>query len=135
MKSIFVVELHFCAIRGDNLKCKQCINGYYLSSSGDCCTPEKNCYNGNKDLGICTECQDNYCLDFEDGKCKSNIEDNDLKYCKTVNGGCTSCVKEYYVGKDGKCSSSEHCSESDLGKCIVCEDNYHLDSNKKCIKN
>ena len=36
--------------------------GYYLSGNGDCCTPEKNCYNGDKDLGICSECQENYCL-------------------------------------------------------------------------
>ena len=32
---------NYCAIREDNLKCKQCINGYYLSSSGDCCTQKK----------------------------------------------------------------------------------------------
>ena len=40
--------------------------------------PEENCYNGDKDLGICIECKDNYYLDFNDGKCKSNQENNEF---------------------------------------------------------
>ena len=67
-------------------------------------------------------CQDNYCLDYKDGKCKSNIEDIDLKYCQIADGECTSCIFGYYIGKDKKCSLSKHCSESDLGKCLACED-------------
>ena len=123
---------NYCAVRGDYYRCKQCINGYYLSNYGDCCTTEKNCYYGNKDLGICTACEDNYCLDYKDGKCKSNLEDNDLKYCKIADGGCTSCESGYNVGQDGKCSFSKHCSESDLGKCLVCEDKYYLGLDKRC---
>ena len=125
---------NFCSIRGDYNKCKKCIDGYYLSSYGDCCTSEKNCYFGNKDLGICTECIDDYCFDFKDGKCKSNLEDNDLKYCKTADGFCQACIYGYYLGKDGKCAFSNHCSESDLGKCIVCEDNYYLGLDNRCSR-
>ncbi len=40
--------------------------------------PEENCYNGDKDLGICIECKDNYYLDFNDGKCKPNQENNEF---------------------------------------------------------
>ena len=79
---------NYCSIKDDYNKCKKCINGYYLSSFGDCCTQEQNCYHGNKDLGICTSCIDNYCMDFSDGKCKSNTENNGLKYCKTADGFC-----------------------------------------------
>ena len=123
---------NFCAIREDKYRCKQCINGYYLSSYGDCCTLEKNCYYGNKDLGICSCCQEKYYLDYKDGKCKSNIEDNDLKYCQIADGECTNCIFGYYIGKDRKCSLSKHCSESDLGKCLACEDNYYLGLDNRC---
>ena len=34
-------------------------------------------YDGRKDLGICTECDTNYCIDFKDGKCKSNQDNED----------------------------------------------------------
>ena len=123
---------NYCEERGDYNKCKKCINGYYLSSYGDCCTHEKNCYYGNKDLGICMSCNDDYCIDFKDGKCKSNLEDNDLKYCKIADGECTTCEYGYNLGKDGKCSTSKYCSESNLGVCYVCQDNYHLGLDNRC---
>ena len=123
---------NYCAVRGEYDKCQKCINGYYLSSYGDCCTQEKNCYYGNKDLGVCTACNDNYCIDFKDGKCKSNLENNDLKYCKIADGFCTSCEYSYFLGKDYKCSTSKYCSESDNGICIVCQDNYYLGLDNKC---
>ena len=125
---------NYCEERGEYNRCKKCINGYYLSSYGDCCTREKECYYGNKDLGVCMQCNDDYCLDYKDGKCKSNQEDNDLKYCKQANGLCTSCEYGYELSKDGKCSSTKHCSESDLGLCSVCEDDYHLGLDKRCTK-
>ena len=124
---------NYCAVRGQYYRCEKCINGYYLSSYGDCCTPEKNCYYGNKDLGICQQCDDDYCLDYKDGHCKYNLENNDLKYCKIADGVCTQCEVGYYLGKDDKCSVSDHCSESDSGICLVCQDNYFLGLDKICI--
>ena len=55
--------------------------------------PEKNCIEGDKDLGICNACIDNYYLDYNDGKCKSIQENNEfkqimeyvLKYLKMIN--------------------------------------------------
>lgn len=123
---------NYCAVRGEYTRCKQCINGYYLSNYGDCCTKEKNCYYGNKDLGICTACIDNYCLDFKDGKCKSNTENDEYKYCKAADGECTSCEFGYYLGKDYKCCNTRHCSESYNGKCEECEDNYYLGLDNRC---
>ena len=123
---------NYCAERGEYYKCNKCMNGYYLSHYGDCCTKEKNCYYGNKDLGICTQCIDNYCMDFKDGRCKSNLEDNDLKYCKVADGECTSCEYGYYLGKDNKCSLSRYCSESYMGKCEVCQENYYLGLDNRC---
>ena len=123
---------NYCAERGEYYKCNKCMNGYYLSRYGDCCTKEKNCYYGNKDLGICTQCIDNYCMDFKDGRCKSNLEDNDLKYCKVADGECTSCEYGYYLGKDNKCSLSRYCSESYMGKCEVCQENYYLGLDNRC---
>ena len=123
---------NYCALRGDYYRCKKCINGYYLSSYGDCCTPEKNCYYGNKDLGICQACEDNFCLDLKDGKCKSNLENNEYKFCKMADGVCTSCEYGYYLGKDNLCSTTKHCSESDLETCIVCDDNYFLGLDNRC---
>ena len=123
---------NYCAERGEYYKCNKCISGYYLSSYGDCCTKEKNCYYGNKDLGICTQCVDNYCMDFKDGKCKSNLEDNDLKYCKIADGDCTSCDYGYYLGKDNRCSFTRYCSESYMGKCEVCQDDYFLGKDNRC---
>ena len=122
---------NYCAEKGEYYRCKKCINGYYLSIYGDCCTPEKNCYYGDKFLGICSACIDNYYLDYKDGKCKLQ-ENNDYKYCKTANGECTSCEYGYYLGKDNKCCKSKHCSESYLGKCFECEDKYYLGLDNRC---
>ena len=83
-------------------------------------------------MGICSCCQENYYLDYKDGKCKSNLEDNEQKYCQIADGECTSCIFRYYIGKDSKCSLSKHCSESDLGKCIACEDKFYLGLDNRC---
>ena len=110
-----------------NGKCQKCISNYYLSPSNLICSTEEFCYNADKDTGLCNECQNNYFLDTKDYKCKSNLEDNDFKYCKkVVNGQCIECIKEYKLSKDSKCSISLHCEEVEKGKCVLCEDNYHL---------
>ena len=38
-------------------KCEKCIEGYYLTEYKDSCTKEKNCLNGDKNMGICKQCK------------------------------------------------------------------------------
>ena len=125
------VNTNYCEEAG-NYKCNKCISGYYLSEEDNICTKEKNCLYGKEDFGICLECKDGYALDFKDGKCKSNEEDNELKYCKFADGDCKECLKHYYLGEDNKCSFSKNCSESENGICLECVDNYYLGKDNKC---
>ena len=125
------VYSNYCS-KGQTLQCDKCIDGYYLTSLGGVCTTEQNCYSGDKDFGVCTQCNDNYCIDFHDGKCKSNLENNDLKYCKVADVKCKECIIDAYLGQDQKCSNSTNCAESENGECIKCIDNYYLGLDKKC---
>ena len=124
-----------CAKRINNGVCKKCKNGYYLSKTYNSCTPEKNCYLGYKDFGICISCKINYYIDLNDRKCKSNQENNNLKYCQTAYGdNCTDCTIGYHLGGDSKCSTTFECQESDNGICILCKDGHHLTKNHQCTK-
>ena len=124
-------KTNYCA-KSDYYRCKECSSGYYLSKEDKICTTEKNCLRGKEDLGICLECIDGYALDFKDGKCKSNEEDDEYKYCKFADGDCKECLRRYYLGEDNKCSFSKNCSESENGKCIECIDNFYLGLDNKC---
>ena len=126
------IPINYCEKEIDTLKCEKCKEGYYLTEFGNACTKEKNCYYGNKDFGICTECQNNYYIDFKDGKCKSNEEENDFKYCRIADGECKNCIYGAHLGKDNKCSFSYDCLESDKGKCIQCLEGYYLSLDNKC---
>ena len=114
-------------------KCKKCINGYFLTEDGYACTSEKNCSKGDNNFGICNKCKDNYYLDNKDRKCKSNQEENDLKYCENSYGNiCNKCIIGYSIGEDHKCSTSYDCKKSINTTCIECIDNYHLSLNNIC---
>ena len=124
-----------CAIRNNAGVCKMCNNGYFLSKNYNSCTPEKNCYSGYKDFGICYSCKQNYYIDFKDWKCKSNQENNNFKYCKEANGDyCIDCYVGYRIGEDHKCSTTFECSFSDNGICIRCKEEHHLTLNHQCTK-
>ena len=126
------VYSNYCAL-GDSYKCEKCIDGYYLTKYGGICTTEENCYGGRKDIGICTSCNDNYCIDFNDGKCKSNQEDNDLKNCRIAEGKCIECQYGFYLGQlDQKCCNSMNCLKSENGICSECKNDFHLGLDKKC---
>ena len=57
------------------------------------CSIEEHCSNGDKDTGLYNICDDNYYLDYQDYKCKSNKEENDFKNCiKVLEGKCTQCI-------------------------------------------
>ena len=122
---------NFCS-ESLNGNCKKCISGYYLAKNNFCSNIE-NCNLADKDTGICLLCGENYYLDDKDYKCKSNLEDNDFKYCSKVdNNICTSCRYSHYLGKDNKCSSTKNCEESENGNCILCTNNYYLGKDNFC---
>lgn len=126
------VEAKYCKKGNDLLQCEKCISGYYLTFNNTC-TSEKKCFDGDKETGLCTDCKLDYYIDFKDGKCKSNLNDDEFKFCnKATNGLCISCRPNYYLGADNKCSTSNHCIESDLGKCLECEENYWLGLDNRC---
>ena len=97
------------------------------------CTFTENCINGDKDLGMCMTCNDTFYLDGNDYICKTNLEDNEFKFCsKSEKRKCISCEKEYYLGEDFKCSSTKNCSESIFGTCQSCSQDYNLGYDNKC---
>ena len=130
------ISNNYCLNEND-YNCEKCVSGYYLSEGYDC-TPDINCKVGKKDLGVCVLCNNNYYIDYNDGKCKPNYEENDFKYCKIAdNDICTKCIEGYYLSKDNKCTPTEHCLESENGICFECENNYYLGLDNKCnsVKN
>ena len=127
------VNTNNCKKGNEFFKCEQCKNGYYLTQVNNTCTSEKKCYEGIDDLNLCTYCLNDYYIDTDTFKCKSNLDDNDFKYCRKVeNGECVECKYDYYLSGDKKCSKSRHCLKSRLGKCSLCEDNYFLGKDNIC---
>ena len=127
------VSINYCNRIDEYGECEKCKEGYYLTSFGDSCTPDENCFYGDKDLGICISCEEKYYIDFKDGKCKSNEEENDFKYCLISDDGiCKQCFYGYYLSEDLKCSSTPNCAESTKGLCELCSNNYHLGLDNKC---
>ena len=126
--------INYCKLLdNDSRKCKKCISGYYVTGDGYSCTHEKNCLSGDKNFGICYLCKENYYFEIKDKKCKSNQEENDLKYCQIAEDGiCKKCITEYAIGEDHKCSSSYDCKKSINNTCVECIDHYHLSLNNIC---
>ena len=123
---------NYCLKVGNSSLCEECENGYYVSGDKYSCTTEQNCYYGNKDNGKCTYCGDGFYLDKSDDHCKSNLEDNDLKYCKIFENVCKECDYLYFLDAENKCTNSEKCTKSDKTKCLQCENNFYLGSDNKC---
>ena len=123
---------NFCAKVGNMSECSECISNFYSSEYHSICTFTDNCYLADKDTGLCLSCFNDFCLDKKDGKCKSNSENNKLKYCRTADDYCYDCFYPYFLGEDLKCSSSRNCAESENGICIICSDDYYLGLDNKC---
>ena len=122
---------NYCS-ESDYEKCKKCISNYYLASNFVCSNTD-NCFDADKDTGICNKCQNNYYLDINDYKCKSNQENNDFKFCqKVINNECIECIQLYKLSKDLKCTSSNNCLEAKNGECLLCENGYHLGLDNRC---
>ena len=111
--------------------CSKCIDGYYLTKN-NFCIDDENCENADIDIGICSSCKSNYYLDLKDRKCRSNIEDNEFKYCLIYNKGCKECINGYYPGEDLKCASTQKCAESQNGICLGCSNGYYLGLDNHC---
>ena len=128
------IAINYCSKVNNLGICEKCISGYYLSSSNNmkACTKDKNCYEADKDSGLCLQCNENYYIDYKDGKCKSNLENNDFKYCKSAREFCNSCIYNYYLGDDLKCSNEKGCLESNNGICNACSEGYYLGLDHKC---
>ena len=128
----FCVDSNFCS-QSLNGKCQKCISKYYLSSTNNICSNEKNCSYADLDTGFCTSCESDFYLDIIDYKCKSNLENNDYKYCgKVIDNQCVQCVYRNFLSKDSKCTPTEKCLEAENGKCLLCEENYYLGLDNKC---
>ena len=123
---------NFCS-ESINGTCIKCINGYYLTNENKCSDTD-NCFYTDRDTGICSTCDTHFYLDTKDYKCKSNLENNDFKYCtKVENDICFSCEWTYELGNDSKCSKTKFCEESENGKCKLCIDNYYLGLDNNCV--
>lgn len=126
------VQTNFCS-KSKNGRCEECIEGYYLSSNNNNCVNSNNCYIGDKDTGLCIECNMFNYINLKDYKCKSNIEDEEYKYCqKVANYICVKCESGYFLGKDNKCTFTDNCEESENGKCILCSEGYNLGKDNFC---
>ena len=126
------IQINYCSKSLNYYTCEKCKSGYYLSSYGNSCVNTENCNHGNKEIGICINCIDNYYIDYKDGKCKTNQDDNNFKYCKVSDEECNECIKGYYIGDDHKCSKTKNCAEAENGSCIGCIDNYYLGYDNLC---
>ena len=123
-----------CAKVGNFSKCIECSNGYFLSKYGNICTMEEHCQIANSQFGICEFCDESFYIELETRKCFSNKEDEKFKFCVEVKyGNCIMCDYEYELSKDNKCVSSLNCLKSENGICIKCEDGYHLGLDNRCI--
>ena len=127
------ISINYCLKESNEYnKCEKCIEGYFLTENNSSCTSEKNCFTGDKDTGVCLICKDNYYIDYKDGKCKSNQENNNFKNCKEADGECLECLEDYYIGEDNKCSNAPNCSESENGLCVECIEGYFIGLDNKC---
>ena len=125
------ISVKYCSKEGNYSKCIKCNEGYFLDEYNNSCTKEQKCKYGDKDLGLCLQCINNYYIDFKDGKCKPSI--NDYIYCVKADQECYQCIQGTFLGEDKKCSLSDKCAESFNGICTHCiNSEYHLDKKNYC---
>ena len=103
---------NFCSKDG-SYKCDKCKERYYFTQYGEIYTTEDNYFSGRSDIRVFTSCKNEFCKDFKDGKYKSNIENNNLQFCRISEGKCTQCIYSYYLTReDKKCCKSSKCIKS-----------------------
>ncbi len=107
--------------------CKECNNGFYMSTSDKKCIETDHCEESL--YGICTLCKGGYYLDKRDDTCK---DWKLLTNCKISLDGevCDECLNGFYLSEDGKCVITNFCEKSDKSsKCIKCIKNYFISQN------
>ena len=126
------VGVNYCS-EGSYYSCEKCLDGYYPTFDKIACTKEKNCYSADRTNGVCKSCKgDNY-IDLDTGKCHSNREDDDFKYCKQVEDEkCLYCEYGYNLSEDGKCTTSRNCAVVEEGECQECSEGYYLTLDNRC---
>lgn len=127
----YCIKSNNCA-KTNNFNCVECNDNYFLSENGNCSISES-CKISEGAIGLCLECSNDFYLDLKDGKCKSNIDDEEYKFCKKYEDTCILCIDNYFLGEDFKCSTSKNCAESENGICIYCSNDYFLGEDSKCI--
>ena len=128
------VVSNYCEVGEKGIgKCYKCLPAYTLTEDKFSCVKSSNCLSGYGYNDKCKICKDGFYNNLINGYCYSNQEDNDQKYCLTFSEQCESCIDNYYLGEDKKCSYSKNCSQSNLGICTKCVDGYYLGKNdSKC---
>ena len=121
------------AFSGEELECRDCEEGYIISSDRKSCKESKNCdYLSTNDKGeeICGECDKGYALTYDQKSCKQ------VENCEKLAQGdekCSECVEYFHPNSEGKCERTL-CQKYDNNVCTECYDGYYLDDDKKCQK-
>ena len=129
----FCTQVNHCSQSKNEYECEKCASGFFLTEYGESCTPEKNCHYGNKALSLCTTCKENFFIDISDGKCRSNIEDDEFKNCQKANKFCTDCINGYYIDQEHMCTNTLNCQNSENGICMECIEDFFLDLENNCV--
>ena len=115
--------------------CKICEKGYYPDENGSC-TYTENCKISFK--GECIECNKDYIKIGKKGEwqiCKY-IGLEDFIHCKKINyekGYCDLCEENYFLTSENKCVKTKNCKESIYGNCISCIYGYFYNKkDEKC---
>ncbi len=83
-------------------------------------------------MRACYKCKSGFYFDANNGDCKTNQEDDDLKFCTYFTSDCLSCERGFYLDEEKKCVNTKNCPNSELGECKKCKDKFHFDKDKKC---
>ena len=128
------VNTNYCSEAKDNLNCKKCIDGYFLSNDKKTCTNEINCDEGDNETGFCNLCLNNFYLDKNDMKCKTNKENNIFKNCAVANDNCIKCINDFYLSENNICTDTNNCNEAENGICTKCKNSFYLGLDNHCSK-
>ena len=87
---------NYCSLSRNDHSCRKCVYGYYLSLN-NICTNDINCYQGDKNTGLCISCDFNYYLDLQEKKCKSNLEMKNIIFVLLLIMGFAPNVKTFII--------------------------------------
>ena len=122
-------------------ECVECENDYYYDKFEKKCKLSKenfiNCLIGIEEN--CVICKEDFYLNQTDNLCYSNKEEGKFYKCKftdDISENCLTCINDYHLGLDKKCTNIEGCEMSENNKCLKCSDSYCLNAKSgKCHNN